>query len=100
MRKISSAWQGLGAIEMFRAWRKWCRREVRRRQRDHWHSKRDELRWSADCVAAIQMAHWNLDKFEEGHDRWSDQPFWTHSETGAVLRGNRPPGSRSIRTSA
>ena len=85
MRKISSAWQGLGALEVLRAWHKWAKAQGRRRDRDHWHSQRDKLRWSADCVAALELAHWTLSKFEPCVEEWSDTPYWRHVETGAVV---------------
>ncbi|KAH8053274.1 hypothetical protein JL720_14755 [Aureococcus anophagefferens] len=107
MRKISAAWAGLGVHDVFKGWKKYTRREVRRRARDKWASRcveiksstrlqshwlistrasrKDELQWAADCVAAIELAHWNLDKFEKCHDEWSDLPFWRHTETDGIV---------------
>lgn len=85
MRKISAAWAGLGVHDVFKSWKKYTRREVRRRARDKWSDKKDELQWAADCVAAIELAHWNLEKYEKCHDEWSDLPFWRHLETGNVV---------------
>ncbi|KAH8095105.1 hypothetical protein JL720_2381 [Aureococcus anophagefferens] len=76
MRKISAAWAGLGVHDVFKGWKKYTRREA---------SRKDELQWAADCVAAIELAHWNLDKFEKCHDEWSDLPFWRHTETDGIV---------------
>jgi hypothetical protein len=64
MRKISGAWSGMGALEVFRGWRKWARREAKRRAKDVFCAQRDELKWAADCVAALELAQWTVDKYE------------------------------------
>ena len=48
MRKISGAWSGMGALEVFRGWRKWARREAKRRAKDVFC---DATNSSGFCVA-------------------------------------------------
>jgi len=85
MRKIAAAWHGLKAHDVFVAWKRYARREIRRRNRDRWSSKRDELQHAADCAAAVRLARWHLEKFEYSVDQWSDQDQWVHNVTGAVV---------------
>jgi hypothetical protein len=85
MRKISGAWSGMGALEVFRGWRKWARREAKRRAKDVFCAQRDELKWAADCVAALELAQWTVDKYDKYTDEWSDEPYWIHRETGVTV---------------
>jgi hypothetical protein len=85
MRKISGAWSGMGALEVFRGWRKWARREAKRRAKDVFCAQRDELKWAADCVAALELAQWTVDKYDKFVDEWSDEPYWVHRETQVTV---------------
>ena len=108
MRKISGAWSGMGALEGLRGWRKWARREAKRRAKDVFCAQRDELKWAADCVAALELAQWTVDKVrlgvpscggafvDECHHlttwvvsfsslRASSSTGWTHRETGVTV---------------
>ena len=74
MRKISGAWSGMGALEVFRGWRKWARREAKRRAKDVFCAQRDELKWAADCVAALELAQWTVDKYAISASRGAAAP--------------------------
>lgn len=85
MRKIAASWAGLTTRDVFVAWRHHARREKRRRAKDRWRSKADELQAAADVAAALELARWNLGKYEKFVDQWTDMPFWKHAETGIVV---------------
>lgn len=85
MRRIQAAWGGMGALEVFRAWRKWAKKSVKRRTKDKFCAQRDELKWAADCVAALELAQWTIAKYVHYVDEWSDEPYWVHSETNVTV---------------
>ncbi|KAJ8609631.1 hypothetical protein CTAYLR_006267 [Chrysophaeum taylorii] len=85
MRKIAASWAGLAARDVFLAWKRHARREKRRREKDRWTSRADELQAAADCAAALELARWNLAKYEKVEDVWTDQIYWTRVDTGVVV---------------
>ena len=98
MRKIAASWAGLTVYDVFKNWRKHTKKEKKRRAKDQWASRADELQQAADLAAAVELAKFNLRKYEAFVDVWSDLPYWRHQDTGAVvweeplLRDLLPPG--------
>lgn len=85
MRTIAHNWQGLAVYDVFQRWRKYARKEHRRRAKDAWASRADELQAAADKAATLTFATWNLERYERYHDDWSDLPYWRHADTRAVV---------------
>jgi len=82
MRIIAARWTGMNKNEVFEAWKLFTRRNINQNTRDAANAARIKREKEAAVVAAVKLARWNVAKWDEAEDVWSDKPFWTHQETG------------------
>jgi len=82
MRIIAARWTGMNKSEVFQAWSLFTKRSINQNTRDAANAARIKREKEAAVVAAVKLSRWNVAKWEEAEDVWSDKPFWTHVETG------------------
>merc|ERR1711865_105302 len=85
MRKVMANWSGMDRKIIFDKWRDFALASYERRRLQNMQArKRKELEHSGKH-ALLELAKWELGKFEKGFDEFSDQPFWKHSDTGKIV---------------
>merc|ERR1711865_83128 len=78
-------WSGMDRKIIFDKWRDFALASYERRRLQNMQArKRKELEHSGKH-ALLELAKWELSKFDKGFDEFSDQPFWKHSDTGKIV---------------
>ena len=84
LRKIMSAWTGLGMRDTFKEWKVWTKHRVRQRRRDTRKSNREARFEYEQEMANKDFATWNLAKWQRNWDEFNDLPYWVHNVTGEL----------------
>ena len=84
LRKIMSAWTGLGMKDTFKEWKVWTKHRVRQRRRDVRKANREARYGYEQEMANKDFATWNLSKWQRNWDEYNDLPYWVHNVTGEL----------------
>lgn len=85
MTRIMASWSGLTKKYTFDMWRSYVKKRVY--ERLHFaelEAKRKLLEYE-NKVATFELAKWELGKWSEHMDVWSDRPFW-QNDRGVIIR--------------